>query len=97
MQQQCAKHVFEAAENVCRTCGDGFCDECLVYAFGPRKPPLCIPCAVAAAGIRASAVGNERISVFRRFRARAEKAGPETLSPNAWPSPRPRTLPAPGA
>jgi hypothetical protein len=27
----------------------------LVYAFGLKKPPLCIPCAVVAAGIRSNA------------------------------------------
>jgi hypothetical protein len=32
-----------------------FCGECLVYAFGLKKPPLCIPCAVVAAGIRSNA------------------------------------------
>jgi hypothetical protein len=94
MQQQCAKHVFEGAEDACSTCGDQFCPECLVYAFGPNKPPLCIQCAVAAAGIRASA-GKRGISAFRRFRlARAKNAAPETPSPDVWPAPLHSTLPA---
>ena len=83
MQGRCEKHLFEAAEDTCGKCGHDFCGECLVYAFGPKKPPLCIPCAVAAAGIRANA-GNrpaaptkdlkrmqkERVSAFRRFQRR---------------------------
>jgi hypothetical protein len=68
MQQRCAKHVFEGAEDACRTCGGQFCDGCLVYAFGPKNPPLCIQCAVAAAGIRASACGKRGTSVLGRLR-----------------------------
>src|SRR5437868_12721528 len=55
MQGRCDKHLFEAAEDMCGKCGYEFCGECLVYAFGAKKPPFCIPCAVAAAGIRSNA------------------------------------------
>jgi len=55
MQGRCDKHLFEAAEDMCGKCGYEFCAECLVYAFGAKKPPFCIPCAVAAAGIRSNA------------------------------------------
>ena len=55
MQGRCDKHLFEAAEDRCGKCGYEFCGECLVYAFGAKKPPFCIPCAVAAAGIRSNA------------------------------------------
>jgi hypothetical protein len=55
MQGRCDKHLFEAAEDQCGRCGYEFCGECLVYAFGLKKPPLCIPCAVVAAGIRSNA------------------------------------------
>jgi hypothetical protein len=95
MQNRCSKHLFEGAEDFCGKCGQEFCGECLVYAFGPKKPPLCIPCAVAAAGIRASA-GNrpavdkaemkrmrkERSSAFRRFRRdKPRKQTPATPGP----------------
>ena len=50
MEGRCAKHQFEASEDVCRECGNEFCSECLVYSFGPKKPPFCIACALAAAG-----------------------------------------------
>jgi hypothetical protein len=85
MQGRCEKHLFEGAEDMCGKCGFEFCGECLVYAFGPKKPPLCIPCAVAAAGIRSTA-GNrpaapprelrqmqkERKLAFKRFRRESQ-------------------------
>jgi hypothetical protein len=85
MQGRCEKHLFEGAEDTCGKCGFEFCGECLVYAFGAKKPPLCIPCAVAAAGIRSTA-GNrpaapprelrqmqkERKLAFKRFRRESE-------------------------
>jgi hypothetical protein len=52
MDERCAKHQFEGAEDVCRTCGHDFCGECLVYAFGPNKAPYCLSCALAASGVR---------------------------------------------
>ncbi len=55
MEGRCAKHQFEASEDVCRECGNEFCSECLVYSFGPKKPPFCIACALAAAGVRTTA------------------------------------------
>jgi hypothetical protein len=55
MQGRCEKHLFEVAEDRCGTCGNEFCGECLVYSFGAKRPPFCIPCAVTAAGIRSGA------------------------------------------
>lgn len=52
MQGRCDKHLFEQAEDRCGRCGHEFCAECLVYAFGSRRPPFCIPCAVASSGVR---------------------------------------------
>jgi hypothetical protein len=105
MQQECAKHVFAGAEGSCGTCGRAFCAECLVYAFGPKKAPLCIPCAVAAAGIRASAgtrpaPQKQGTSAFHRlfsFVTRTEQPRAETQSADRWPVPVHSTLPAPGA
>ena len=55
MDDRCEKHPFEPAEADCDSCGWSFCTECLVYAFGPRKPPLCLSCALAKAGVRSNA------------------------------------------
>jgi hypothetical protein len=54
---QCDKHLFEEAMGMCRACRRPFCGECLVYAQGPNKAPFCIPCALAAAGVRSTAAG----------------------------------------
>jgi hypothetical protein len=51
----CYKHIFESAVSQCRSCRHAFCDDCLVYSRGPQKPPYCVPCAIAAAGVRSSA------------------------------------------
>jgi hypothetical protein len=55
VEKRCEKHIFETSEDRCGRCGHEFCGECLVYSFGPKKPPFCIQCAVAAAGIRSNA------------------------------------------
>lgn len=55
MDGHCEKHVFEATEGLCRTCGGEFCGDCLVYAYGRKKPPFCVACALSAGGVRSSA------------------------------------------
>jgi hypothetical protein len=40
---------------LCRRCGGSWCSTCLVYAFGPKKPPYCMSCAMVAGGVRTSA------------------------------------------
>ena len=71
MQGRCEKHLFEAAEDRCGKCGLEYCPECLVYSFGPKRPPFCIPCAVSAAGIRTSAGGGRGLP--RREAKRLER------------------------
>ena len=48
----CSTHSFEAAMATCRSCANGYCTDCLVFAFGPAKPPYCVSCALIAAGVR---------------------------------------------
>ena len=55
LDEQCARHQFEVAIDRCRQCGNPFCGECLVYSFGEKQPPFCIPCALSAAGVRSNA------------------------------------------
>lgn len=47
----CRDHSFETAVAMCRRCSLEFCDICLVYPFGPKKP-YCKECAMAAGGVR---------------------------------------------
>lgn len=51
----CEKHPFEVAETACFDCGHDFCIDCLVFARGPKKPRICLPCSVVAAGVRSTA------------------------------------------
>jgi hypothetical protein len=52
MAARCTKHTFESAVAQCRSCGEPFCDDCLVYTYGASSPPFCVPCALLAAGVR---------------------------------------------
>lgn len=51
----CILHPFEPADRICHQCGNWHCDGCLVLPWGPRKPALCVTCAIGRAGVRASA------------------------------------------
>ena len=73
----CRDHSFETAENVCRRCGLEYCELCLVYPFGAKKP-LCKECAMVAGGVRSQAARPEmpKRDVKRRvkaWQARAER------------------------
>jgi hypothetical protein len=94
MQGRCDKHLFEGAEDRCGKCGYEFCGECLVYSFGAKKPPFCIPCAVAAAGIRSNAGirpmadARELKALRKERRSAARKQRREgTPEPTAEPTP----------
>lgn len=52
MAETCVKHSFEIAKDECRQCHNSYCEECLVYSFGPKKPPYCVTSALNAAGVR---------------------------------------------
>jgi hypothetical protein len=89
MQGRCDKHLFEGAEDRCGKCGYEFCGECLVYSFGAKKPPFCIPCAVAAAGIRSNAGvrpiadASELKALRKERRSAARKLRRGKVSPDA--------------
>ena len=55
MEGRCERHLFDQAADLCGRCGAEFCADCLVYSFGPTKPPFCLPCAVEASGVRSGA------------------------------------------
>ena len=52
MSECCNKHPHEIGVAHCRRCGRAWCSTCLVYAFGPKKPPFCLSCAMVAGGVR---------------------------------------------
>ncbi len=77
----CVKHSFETAVGVCRQCRNSYCAECLIYAFGPDKPPYCVTCALNAAGVRhQGATPNpkkRRRGLFRRKPVTDDGPAPE--------------------
>ena len=73
MDGACEKHSFERREANCRACGGEFCGDCLVYAYGPKKPPYCVSCALAAAGVRSSAA-RPVVRSRRELRREAKEA-----------------------
>jgi len=52
MFDSCGKHPHEMGVALCRRCGQSWCSTCLVYSFGPKKPPYCMSCAMVAGGVR---------------------------------------------
>ena len=79
--ESCAKHPHEISSAICRRCGGAWCRDCLVYSFGPKKPPYCMSCAMVAGGVR-SAFARPAMTK-RDVRARA-KAGTLNLSRTIW-------------
>ncbi len=71
----CHDHSFEGAENVCRRCGLEYCELCLVYPFGAKRP-LCKECAMVAGGVRSHASRSEmpKRDVKRRVKAWEDRA-----------------------
>lgn len=48
----CMRHYEEPELARCRQCARPFCARCLVFSFGPDKPPFCVGCALTASGVR---------------------------------------------
>ena len=59
---KCDKHLFEDASGMCRACRRPFCEDCLVYTQGSGRAPLCVPCALTAAGVRSTAASHTQRS-----------------------------------
>lgn len=47
---------------ICGECGHNFCDECVVFPFGTKKPPLCISCALELGGVSSRPTGRPKLS-----------------------------------
>ena len=59
--ERCGIHHFDRAAGRCRTCGDAYCVDCLVFPQGPRRAPYCVRCALVAGGIRRPARARLRV------------------------------------
>lgn len=95
----CIKHPHEPGVAICGRCGGSWCSTCIVYPFGERKPPLCMGCAMVAAGVRTAsdrpALGRREIRALQK-QAEAEAKAAATRGP-AQPAeaPEPEVAPAP--
>lgn len=94
MLDSCGKHPHEAGVALCRRCGGAWCGSCLVYAFGPRKPPYCMSCAMVAGGVRTSAALPAMPRKQLKAQMRALKAEAKAAA-KAGPPPPPGTGPTP--
>jgi hypothetical protein len=70
MEGRCERHQFDRAIDRCGRCGLEFCQTCVIYPYGQKRAPFCLPCAVEAGGVRARAGSGRAIS--RRERKRLE-------------------------
>ena len=66
----CLNHSFESATALCHRCGQEFCETCVVFPFGEKKP-LCKDCALLVAGVKTHAPRPEMAPRFVRKRAKA--------------------------
>lgn len=48
----CHRHGWEIAGATCDDCGLAFCWSCLFYVTKTQDAPVCVPCALAKAGVR---------------------------------------------
>jgi hypothetical protein len=81
--ESCAKHPHEHGSAICQRCGESWCAECLVYAFGPKKPPYCVECAMYAGGVRSAAVRPALSKRELKARLKAAKAAAKAASRGA--------------
>ena len=79
MLESCAKHPHELGVALCRRCGGSWCGTCLVYAFGPKKPPFCMGCAMVAGGVRSAAdrpaMPRKHVKAQPRLQGRGQVGG----------------------
>lgn len=71
------------AEFVCGRCGHEFCPECVVFPYGVDKPPMCISCALQAAGVSKRPTGRPKLgrrTVKRRLKDHSRTATTETTT-----------------
>lgn len=103
MTLTCHRHGWEMADAMCGDCGLPFCGSCLFHVKKDAPAPLCVPCAMAAAGVRRR---PPRLS--RRERRTLAEQVPELASAaddappvataegmDASPCPPPETVPEP--
>lgn len=93
----CIKHPHESGVAICGRCGGSWCSTCIVYPFGEKKPPLCMGCAMVAAGVRTAgarpALGRREIKALQKQAKAAAKRGPAQPPAEAEPEVTPAEAP----
>jgi hypothetical protein len=90
--ESCAKHPHERGVGLCQRCGWSWCSDCLVHVLGPKKPPMCVECAMFAGGVRSSA--SRPAMPKRELKARLKAlsseraAAAEEATPSEGPEPQ---------
>lgn len=84
MSGGCTRHPSSVAAGSCRQCASGFCEDCLVFPFGEGRPPMCIGCALAFAGVRPGAAGRSTAERPKKRFGRKRPAG--RVEPAALPA-----------
>lgn len=85
----CEKHPHEAGAAICRRCGGSWCRDCLVYAFGPKKPPYCMSCAMVAGGVRTASTRPPMPKREMKARMKAARAEAKAQAKAAGQAPAP--------
>ncbi len=93
--ESCERHPHEPGAAICGRCGGAWCTSCLVYAFGPKKPPLCMACAMFAGGVRSAATRPAMPKRELKARLKAAKAFRGDDDRPAEPEPIPAAAVAP--
>jgi hypothetical protein len=92
----CEKHPFDEAKAMCGRCAYHYCQDCLVFHKGAHKAPLCIPCALLAAGVKTNGgpiprlgkkelkaeLKAQRIALKDAAKASVSDSGPRSMPPH---------------
>lgn len=94
----CVKHPHEVGVALCRRCGGSWCNACLVYSFGPKKPPYCLSCAMVAGGVRTAgarpAMGKRDLKALQKTAKAEAKAAAKAARKAPQPEPEKETVAA---
>ena len=81
----CTKHNGVISSGSCGQCGLDYCDDCLVFPFGPSRPAMCVGCALVFAGVRRTGpkvkAPKQKVSWSERRRRRNRPTVPTVAMP----------------
>ena len=97
MEGRCDRHQFDRSVDRCGRCGGEFCSNCVVYSFGPKKPPYCMSCAMVAGGVRTNAalpaMSRKQLKAQMRALKAETKAQAKAAARAEAPEPHPEAEP----